>query len=363
MRIPRPFIKTLFIMKHHRSPILASIALLAMAFTASDLKAREVQFPNPTQENRKKELLELTGGRQVKVTWWQDGKVKYYDTNTDVVKVLPFAGNENKSLLLTSDGKYIVTSVGPAFSHRQIMAYDTETGKVIASPVGPENNLMAVWTDPETGKVWIYVNSNGDKKESWKAMAGPVYRFPLGEPEKRELFWDRTRSHLYLSFSADGSRACFQPGWGNIGELKIAKKPDGQTDQDNSGYKKYGGGCFPSIAPDNSYRMFILHGSHREIMMYDEGGANPREIPVDGMLKNPHSRRGGARSVWLTHWSTDARYLTLMGPEHDSELHGVSQIFIGLFDDKFTEVEKWVQVSDFKDGKCRRSHAWVAPTK
>jgi hypothetical protein len=152
-------------------------------------------------------------------------------------------------------------------------------------------------------------------------------------------------------FSADGTRACFEPNWGNIGELKVAYDPRGKVDQDESTFKSLGGGCFPGIAPDNSYRMFRLEGDHRAITMSDADGANPRPINV---IDIPGVGEKG-RNVWLTRWSTDPRYLTLHAPAGEDAC-----IWVGRFDEKFTKVEAWVRV--VSDGpKCMQSHAWIEP--
>jgi sugar lactone lactonase YvrE len=302
----------------------------------------------------KPQLLDLTGGRRVKVVWNQGSQdktaLRLYDTQDGKVRDLPFAGS---APLLTPDGRLVLASTGKAPDERRVAMYDTETGKVTEFPKGPGNNLLAVWQDPKSGRVWVYVNDSGDKNESWNVPAGKIYRFSTDKPDARELFWDRTSSHIYLMFSADGTRACFEPSWSNIGQLKIVCDAEGKVDQDKSVYKRLAGGCFPSMAPDNSYRLFALEGDHHAITMLDADGANPRKVPVSDM---PGVREKG-KNVWLTRWSTHPRYLTLVAPAGSD-----AGIWLGRFDETFTKVETWVRVTE-PGPQCWQSQAWVEPEK
>lgn len=302
----------------------------------------------------KQQLLDLTGGCRVKVAWNQGAqnemKLRLYDTQDGQVRDLPFSGS---APLVTRDGRYVFASSGKAPDERKVMMYDTQTQKVTEFAKGPGNNLLAVWQDPKSGRIWVYVNDSGDKNESWNVPAGKVYRFPTDKPEERELFWERTSSHLYLMLSEDGTRACFEPSWSNIGQLKLEFTPDGKVDQEKSTYKQFCGGCFPSMAPDNSYRLFALEGDHHAISMFDADGANPRKVPVSQM---PGVREKN-RNVWLTRWSTHPRYLTLVAPAGED-----AGIWIGRYDENFTQVEKWVRVTE-PGPQCWQSQAWVEAEK
>ena len=318
--------------------------------------AVSINTPTPETLNTKKQLLDLTGGRRVKVVWNQgaaekDMKLYLFDTKDGAIHELPFAGS---APLITIDGRRVYASIGKAPAERVVKMFDTETGKTTELAKGPGNNLLAVWTDPKSRKDWVYVNNSGDKNESWNVPAGKVYRFPMDKPEVRELFWDRTSSHIYLMFSGDGTRACFEPSWSNIGQLKLEFDAQGKVDQEKSIYKQFGGGCFPSMAPDNSYRLFRLEGDHKAISMCDMDNTKPRKIDITGMLTS--AQKG--RNTWLTRWSTDPRYLTLIAPAGAD-----AQIWMGRFDENITKIETWVRVSPEKGPQCWQSQAWVEPKK
>ncbi len=307
-------------------------------------------------KSAKQLLLDLTGGRRVKVVWNQGEKdqvplIQYYDTQADCVRELPFAGQQ---AWLTPDGRRIVAWAGTTDADHALMMYDTESKAVTKLADGPECYPLAVWNDPKTRRDWVYVNdcgAGGDRQRSWDAGRDKLYRFPIDKPEARELFWDRTTSHEFLMFSADGTHACFAPTFNTIGQLKLTFDAQGKVDQDKSTFKPVGHGCFPGGAPDNSYRVFRLDGDHHTITMCDEDGANPRKIKVSDI---PGVAEKG-RNVWLTRWSTHPRYLTLVAPAGND-----ARIWLGRFDAEFTKVEAWVRVAP-EGPQCWKSHAWVEP--
>ncbi len=296
----------------------------------------------------KKQLLEMTGGKRAKVVWNQDNKVKLFDTKEGTIQDLPMPAGS--SPLFSSDGRLVFSSSGKAPAERAVLMYDTKTKKVTELAKGPGNNLLAVWTDPKTKKTWVYVNDSGDRGENWDVPAGKIFRFPIDKAAARELYWERTSSHAYLMFSADGTRACLEPNWGNIGQLKLAFTAEGKVDQDKSEFKGFGGGCFPSMAPDNSYRIFRLDGDHSSITLCDADNANQRKVAMLEMLKV----RNLPGNCWLTRWSTHPRYITCVAPGNND-----ARIWMGRFDANYTKIEAWVLVSAEKGPQCWQSQAWV----
>ncbi len=293
-----------------------------------------------------KDLLKMTDGKRVKVVWAQGDKIQYFDTKEGKIEELPFP-NANQPLL-TTDGLKVLCSAGSA-DDRSVMMYDTETKKLTTLTTGKYSGLLTVWRDPKTGRDWVYVNDAGSDNRNWDQPWGEMHRFPIDKPEEKEMCWNRTTTHIYFMLSADGTRACFEPTWSNIGQLNLEYDSDGKIDQEKSVFKTIGGGCFPGLAPDNSYRMFRLDGGHKSINMTDADGANPRKIDMTAM---PGVGDKG-KQVWLTRWSTHPRYISLMGPDSNE-----ARIWVGRFNEDFTEIEEWVQVVD-EGAKCMQSHAWI----
>lgn len=334
---------------NHLATRLSSLALTLGVATADTAATRQ-------------QLLELTGGRRIKVVWNQgdegreQSSFRYFDTKDGQIHDLPFTGTAGdavfRSVWFTSDGRRIIAQSGKDDADRTLVMYDTETKKVTELAKGPDNNPVTVWRDPKTKREWVYVNDcgvGGDRKRPWDAGRDKLYRIPLDKPAARELFWDRTTSHEFFTLSEDGSRACFAPKFFNIGVLKLAYTAQGLADPDKCKYKSYGGGCFPGMSPDNSYRWFRLGGDHKAIDFFDADSATPRKISVTGMPGVGDKNK----QVWLTRWSTHPRVITVMGPDSPQ-----ARIWVGRFDKDFTKVEAWVQVND-EGSKCWKSHAWI----
>jgi hypothetical protein len=321
---------------------------LCLAATLSSAQA------NDGAKSTKDQLLELTGGRRVKVVWAQNAQdanhtnspIKLFDTKDGVIRELPFTGIQ---ACLTPDGTRVLAVTGPK-TDRVLKMYNTDSGAVTDLATGPHTFPLFIWRDPKTGREWVYVNAigaGGEFQRGWEAGQDTLYRLPLDRPSERELVWDRTTISEFFMLSADGTRACLSPTFFNIGQMAFAFDREGRIDPEASTFKPLGRGCFPGIAPDNSYRLFILTGNHRAITMFDADGANRREINVSNMPGVD------GRQVWLTRWSTHPRYLTLMGPDSNE-----ARIWMGRFNEDYTEVEAWVQVNS--DGpKAWKSHAWV----
>ena len=106
-------------------------------------------------------------------------------------------------------------------------------------------------------------------------------------------------------------------------------------------FTQYGDGCSAAFAPDDSYRLFHMVGSHNEIIMYDYGPANVRTI----MLNDAPGFNGA--NVWVPVWTNDVRFTTMCGPFPDTIFqYAPANIWLGKFNAAFTDVEQWAQVSN-----------------
>jgi WD40 repeat protein len=331
----------------HRKNAASIISALALALLLGVVSRPHLIAAE--SDNVKQQLLELTGGRQVKVVWNQGAKeeIKLFDTKSGVVQELPFTGSAPK---LTPDGTRVLAVSGPD-TDRTLMMFDTESKKVTKLCSGPHTFPLDIWCDPKTKREWVYVNAcgaGGEFKRDWSDGQDKLFRFPIDKPDERELVWDRTKCSEFFTLSADGTHACMAPTFNNIGQMKFVFNAQGAVDQEKSSFKPIGHGCFPGIAPDNSYRLFHLVGDHMAIAMYDVDGSNQRKIKIGDLP-------GEKGSSWLTRWSTHPRYLTLMGPASAK-----ARIWVGRFDETFTKVEAWVRVAP-PGAQCMKSHAWIEP--
>jgi len=239
---------------------------------------------------------------------------------------------------ITGDGAHVVFTLLGGAGKVCVVDWDGTNRKELS-----DGFALALWRDPASGVQWIYVGNNyaqNDYRDRNHATAG-ITRYRLDNPSVKELVWNKTYIlEQRVSLSGDGKRLGSGFPWPHQGVADLA----------SGTWKKYGQGCNSSIAPDTSYRFFHMNGNHIDITMYDDGGANPRVIPVN-------CKPGGM--FWSPKWTSHVRFLAVAGPFAAGFNYAPgSNIHIGRFDEAFAKVEAWAQVSD---GPVRDTHgyAWI----
>lgn len=194
-----------------------------------------------------------------------------------------------------------------------------------------------LWRDPETEKTWVYV-ANLVPTSRASMFADKLERFLLDDPEKRELVWEKTEISIdSIQLSADGKRAsCLFP-WPDVGVIDLEKKE----------YWKNQHGCWPSMAPDNSYAAWVFDGSHKTLHLFADRGKKLAVVPINngpGM---------GGHEMYHPRWSNDARFITVTGPYKGPSI-GKSgkhaEVYIGKFGEQLKSIEDWVKVTDDNKG-------------
>ncbi len=200
---------------------------------------------------------------------------------------------------------------------------------------------LAVWLDPATGIEWVY---SGRHVDTDHPAALPIRRAPIDQPERDEIIWKQTPVDYWISnfqLSADGRRASGAFPWPNCG---IADLPDG-------GWKKYGDGCWPALAPDNSGLFWVLDGSHKNLRLFrTDTNAQWRVVISQAPGVDNHE-------VFHPRWSNHVRFMVLTGPykrynpaggRGNNWIRGGGpevEIQLGRFDDQFRAIESWVRVT------------------
>ncbi len=241
--------------------------------------------------------------------------------------------------LISPDGKWIIYTnkhterKGSVKSFKPVMhLVDWSGGQ--AKELG-KGFAVDIWQDPETRKVWVYtVNLLPTERSSM--FADKLERFALDAPEKRELVWKKTKISIdNIQLSLDGKRAsCLFP-WPSVGVIDLEKKE----------YWRNQHGCWPSLAPDNSYVAWVFDGSHKSVHVFADRGKKLSVVPIN---KGPGME---GKEMYHPRWSNDARFMTLTGPYKGATI-GKSgkhaEIYIGKFDPQMKSVEGWVRVTDDK---------------
>ncbi|MFH1970181.1 MAG: hypothetical protein ABIJ53_07675 [Verrucomicrobiota bacterium] len=192
---------------------------------------------------------------------------------------------------------------------------------------------LAVWEDPQNSNVWVYVGTTATNS---MAMCR-IQRHLLAQPSVSELVWDKTLVDIdNFQLSADGHRASGQFPWPDCGILELP----------NCAAKKIGDGCWPSLASDNSYRLWIFDGAHRNLTLFDSATGRRWVVNIN------RAPGIGGFEVYHPRWSSHPRFMTMTGPytvgDRANRIRGGGtgvEIYIGRFSADFQRVEQWVQVT------------------
>jgi hypothetical protein len=189
----------------------------------------------------------------------------YYDTKTDTEKqICPGGDCSEKNYarpLFVSDAYRVVYTIGV---EEKVFLTDI-TGE------NPQNIASGYCSCVRTivGKTWAYVCTRDTTAGIEDTV---IYRYNLDAPSEREKVYDKrpvggTNPADFLSdffqVSADGKRASDNVPWPTVGVINLE---DGSVDTVING-----GGCNPSMSPDNSYAWFFFTGLHNAISWYFPG--------------------------------------------------------------------------------------------
>jgi hypothetical protein len=292
--------------------------------------------------------VEKLTGAHTRVVWMRDVednrgvlghgdnfKLLGYDSRDGrrVRKILGQRGSYFRPLL-TPDGRRVVFSKHGA-SEVWIVDFDGSNLRRIGPGIA-----AALWRDPQTGTVWVY--------GSTEPRSGPLVRYPLDDPSKVETVWSKTEITPTLpgnlQLSADGLKMAASLPWP---VAAVAELPDGAK-------ARVKDGCWPAIAPDHSYLSWTFAGTHRHLHMHDLWDNRDWDVKI--------TKAPGMEDYELYHprWSNHARYMTFSGPykKKKKKTTNVTQlgspevdVNIGRFNEDFTEIEAWVNVTDSKHGE------------
>ena len=291
--------------------------------------------------------VERLTGAHTRVVWMRDVadnrgtrgetenyKLMGYDSRDGrgVREILGARGNYFRPLL-TPDGRRVVFS---KFGAREVWVVDFDG----ANPrrIGP-GLAAALWRDPATGTTWVYGSA--------APTGAPLVRYPLDDPSGIETVWTRTPVTPVmpgnLQLSADGLKMAANLPWPVSG---LAQLPDGA-------WVQTGRGCWPAIAPDHSYLSWTFAGSHRHLHLHDAWGNRDWKVKITAAPGMEDEE------VYHPRWSNHARFMTFSGPyKKKGKKKNVLQmagravdINIGRFNEDFTEIEAWVDVTGSKHGE------------
>lgn len=229
--------------------------------------------------------------------------------------------------LLTPRGDRVV------FSNRQEQKIYTVNWDGSSLRPVTDGFALAVWEDPQNSNVWVYA---GTPVTNSTALCN-IRRHLLAQSSVSKPVWDKTLVDIdNFQLSADGRYASGQFPWPACGILEL---PNGAA-------HKIGDGCWPSLAPDNSYRFWFFDGAHRNLTLFDYATNRRWVVNIN--------RAPGINGFEVYHprWSNHPRFMTMTGPyavgDSDNRIRGGGagvEIYIGRFSPDFQKIEQWVQVT------------------
>jgi hypothetical protein len=300
-----------------------------------------------------KEVEKFTGGH-TRLVWLTDAENRDSFAERDRLQLMGFDSRDGKGErvicgeranyyrpLITPDGDQIVFSNRQA---RQIYAVKWDGSQLRL--LKESGCASEVWRDPKTGKTWVYYQENPNDYRT------PVSRFPIDDPSKVELVWSSSVVQALPSFqlSRDGKMAATTFPWPSSG---VAELPD-------VAWRKHRDGCWPGMAPDDSYISWTFDGPHRNLFLTRAG---EEESWLVNLSKAP-----GVRDFEVYHprWSNDVRYMVMTGPYTTGPkaiklwdgADGV-EIYLGKFGNDFRSIESWLKVTNSRVGEFFPD-VWIA---
>ncbi len=300
-----------------------------------------------------KEVEKFTGGH-TRVVWLTDAENKDSFAERNGLQLVGYDSRDGKGEriiwgeranyyrpLITPDGEQIV------FSNKQtrkiwVIKWDGSRPRLLKEP----GCATEVWCDPKTGKTWVYY------QEDPNDFNKPVLRFPIDEPANVQAVWSSSIVQALPSFqlSRDGRMAATTFPWPSSG---VAELP-------NVAWRKHRDGCWPAMAPDDSYISWTFDGPHRNLFLTRAGEAESWMIDI--------SDAPGVKNFEVYHprWSNDVRYMVMTGPYTTGRKNiklwdgadGV-EIYIGKFRNNLQSIDGWLKLTHSRVGEFFPD-VWIA---
>jgi len=289
-------------------------------------------------------VLDFTGSR-TRAVWLQDmGDGSDFEAQADQLRLMGFdSEDERGEFVLLGDienyARPLITRRGDrvVFSSRRagrvyIVNWDGRERRELTHGLG-----IAVWIDPGSAEEWVYVARPGPDTDASGWPMGSIWRYPIDRVAEGELVWNLTHVDVdNFQVSADGSRAGGLFPWPSGGTAFLP----------NISWEKYAEGCWTSMAPDNSYSMWVFDGSHRDLFLFGEDGINRRTINLSLLPGIDNNEVNHPR------WSNHSRYMAMTAPYRleggVNRIEGGGagvEILLGRFDEEFTRIEESMQLT------------------
>jgi len=192
---------------------------------------------------------------------------------------------------------------------------------------------LDLWMD-SNGVEWMYF---GDDPKHWlldiyQERYSAVLRCPIDAPEKVELVWNKSLLNLQMENN-------FQVSDDGLHASLFCSNRCGVADLPNGDWTEYGSGSCPSMVSDKQTAFFYLNEDQRTISMFNSGPSSRQDIAVC------NARGVDGERICQPRWGNDVHLFALAGPLKGPGDEKELEIYVGHFDNQFTDVDEWVQIS------------------
>jgi hypothetical protein len=283
---------------------------------------------------------------RTRVVWLQDQK-----DGTDVFargSHLKFMGWDSRDgngerNILTEVGAYrrpLITPTGDqiVFSMSQpdrimVVNWDGTGLKQLAPGLAVE-----VWQNPDTGEQWVYAARDQRPSDSINDRFARIDRFRLDNPETIESIWNRSLIGIEnFQVSADATHAAATFPWPVTGVARLPNQP----------FLKIGRGCWTSLAPDNSYLMWLFDGQHRNVILHTDGNRQSWRVNITG------APGVDGNEVYHPRWTNHPHFFVTTGPFiHKKGANAIRgggtgvEIYLGQFSPDMKRVDAWTRITN-----------------
>jgi len=318
-------------------------------------------------------LAEFTGSR-TRLVWTQqqEGCRDFVGAENDF-KLMAFDSDVGERVLVSDIACYS----GPRLTvkgDRVVFNNNTERNLYIINwdgtglrKIADNQFVLATWIYPKTCIEWVYTRPNTGSL--WNSKSRPIVRMQIDNPGVVEEVWNKKSTTLgWFQPSKDGSYAAAVMFWPSCG---MAKLPHGT-------YKQFDKGCWTSLAPDGSGRMWVFDGDHRHVKLYDQKGKRLCRLDLGGAP----SAKGW--EIYHPRWTNNVRFVTVTGPysnnlpctctpdewdeyKVDSLPNNIPnggynvELLLGKLNEELNKVVGWLRVTN--NGKADfHGDCWIEPT-
>ncbi|MGF1530593.1 MAG: hypothetical protein ACFCU4_04440 [Puniceicoccaceae bacterium] len=275
--------------------------------------------------------LELTGGARIRVVWVRDmGDGSDWLATGDNLVLMGYdsADGEGERILHQGFGNYTKPLISPDGSKILVSLADGSRMRLIDWESGAVEELgegHGLAFNKEGREVFVYY---GIGKKGYRGTLEEVQRLPLRNPNKRELVFKHQVAADSFTVDRSGKFAAGLFPWPKANIVDLETKE----------LKRFGRGCWVSLAPDGSGMHWVFEGTHLNVNLFKPG---QEEAIVSSISRIPGIVE---KPVYYPRWTNHERFI-VVGAPFQPRANAESNIYLGRFDADYSGVEAWARIS------------------